>query len=675
MKFIAATTAVTASLSASISQSEAFARPAFLTSSSPTYFLQRQADGNAVKSFLSLFPSRGGATYTNLQMSTTASSNEVITVATNPIEGMRPGTSGLRKKVEVWQGKNYVENFIQSLIDTAVDANGGKMLDTIVVAGDGRYYNNEAIQTIARLLAANGIQNIWIPQHGIMSTPAVSAVIRRRTSNGEGKDGDGEAQGGIVLTASHNPGGPGEDFGIKYNEGLGQPAGEEFTEALYKTTLAISSYKTIESDDIDLTAPVGTQYQLTPTSTVTIIDPFKNYLDALKSCFDFEKLKEFGARDGFSIVFDGMHGAGGEFANRVLVEELGLPQSSLMRCNPLPDFGKCHPDPNLTYASELVKKMGLIPDGSADPSVDPSTIPALGAANDGDGDRNLIAGAGFFVTPSDSMALICDNWEAIPQFASSGGLKGVARSMPSSAALDVVAKSRGIPYFVTPTGWKFFGNLMSSKESFDGVDYTPFLCGEESFGTGSDHVREKDGLWAVLAWMSILSKANEGVAAGEPLVGVKDIVTKHWAKYGRHFYCRYDYEGVDSDAANQVMDIIRNSFVNGDTSTIEAGESGIKLVDAVEFSYTDPVDGSKTSKQGLILNFQFPSGDPARVVFRLSGTGSAGATIRMYLERYEKDSSKHDMSAPAALKDLAEEALKLVQMEKTTGREVPTVIT
>lgn len=598
----------------------------------------------------------------------------VAVVPTTVIEGMRPGTSGLRKKVEVWMGENYVENFIQSLIDTAVDANGGKMLDTIVVAGDGRYYNNEAIQTIARLLAANGIKNIWIPQSGIMSTPAVSAVIRRRTSDGTGNDGDGVAQGGIVLTASHNPGGPGEDFGIKYNEGLGQPAGEEFTETLYEKTLKLSEYKTLEkSEDIDLDAPAGTEYQLTPTSTVTIIDPYQNYLDALKSCFDFEGLKEFGAREGFSMVFDGMHGAGGPFAKRVLLEELGLPASSLMRCDPLSDFGGCHPDPNLTYASELVKKMGLLPDGGADPSVDDvSTVPALGAANDGDGDRNLIAGAGFFVTPSDSMALICDNWESIPQFASKGGLNGVARSMPSSAALDVVAEARGIPCFVTPTGWKFFGNLMSSKESFDGKDYGPFLCGEESFGTGSDHVREKDGLWAVLAWMSILSKANEGVADGEALVGVKDIVTNHWAKYGRHFYCRYDYEGVDSDDANQVMDAIREKFVDGD---ISSSGSDIKLVDAVEFSYTDPVDGAQTSKQGLILSFQLPSGDPARVVFRLSGTGSAGATIRMYLEQYEKDPSKHDASAPVALNDLAEEALKLVQMEEMTGRNAPTVIT
>lgn len=355
------------------------------------------------------------------------------------------------------------------------------------------------------------------------------------------------------------------------------------------------------------------------------------------------------------------------------MEELGLPESSLLRCNPLPDFGGCHPYPNLTYADSLVKKMGLLPDGSSDESVDLSTLPTLGAANDGDGDRNLIAGAQCFVTPSDSLALICDNWESIPHFANAGGPKGVARSMPSSAALDVVAEARNIPYFSTPTGWKYFGNLMSSKEMFDQRDYTPFLCGEESFGTGSDHIREKDGLWAVLAWMSILMKANENTAQGEQFVSVKDIVTNHWKKYGRHFYCRYDYEAVESDAANEVMDLIRDSFVNGNLESLE--EDTIKLVDAVEFSYTDPVDGSQTSKQGLILNFEYPTGDSARVIFRLSGTGSAGATIRMYLEQFEKDPSKHGESAPSALKSLAEHALTLVKMTELTGRDKPTVIT
>jgi len=422
-----------------------------------------------------------------------------------------------------------------------------------------------------------------------------------------------------------------------------------------------------------LNADAGTTFSITDESTVTIIDPFDSYLTSLRSCFDFEGLKKFCQRDGVSILYDGMHGAGGPFAKRVLVEELGLPESSLLRSNPLPDFGKCHPDPNLIYAADLVKKMGLKDDGSADESVDFSSLPMLGAANDGDGDRNLIAGAQCFVTPSDSLAMICENWEAIPHFAKAGGPKGVARSMPSSAALDVVAEARGIPCFSTPTGWKFFGNLMSSKEMFDGIDYTPFLCGEESFGTGSDHIREKDGLWAVLAWMSILMNANENVLEGEPLVTVKDIVKNHWAKYGRHFYCRYDYEAVESDAANEVMDLIRDSFVNGDIASAESGE--LELVGAEEFGYTDPVDGSKTSNQGLILTFKYPSGDSARVIFRLSGTGSAGATVRMYLERFEKDPSKHDEAAPVALKDLADRALSLVKMADLTGRDSPTVIT
>ena len=498
-----------------------------------------------------------------------------------------------------------------------------------------------------------------------MSTPAVSAAIRTRLG--------GKCQGGIVLTASHNPGGPGEDFGIKYNLEYGQPAGEDFTDELYERSLAISSFKTLtDATKIDLDADVGTTFQLTPTSKVTIIDPFDEYVAVLKTCFDFEKLAEFCKRSDFSLLFDGMHGAGGPFAQKVLVEELGLPESSLMRCNPLPDFGKGHPDPNLTYASNLVKKMGLLPDGRINPDVDLSTLPTLGAANDGDGDRNLIAGAGCFVTPSDSLAMICDNWSAIPHFAKAGGPKGVARSMPSSAALDVVAAAQDIPCFCTPTGWKFFGNLMSSKELFGKTDYTPFLCGEESFGTGSDHIREKDGLWAALAWLSILAHANQDTPADTPLVSVKDIVDKHWAKYGRHFYCRYDYEDVDSDAANQLVDRIRSEFIDKEIEV--DNDADIALVSAEEFSYTDPVDGSTASKQGLILGFRV-DGDEARVVFRLSGTGSAGATIRMYLEKFEKDVAKHGESAPIALKALADKAVELVQMQALTGRDAPTVIT
>mmetsp|Transcript_19634 Transcript_19634/g.37155 ORF Transcript_19634/g.37155 Transcript_19634/m.37155 type:complete len:645 (-) Transcript_19634:96-2030(-) len=601
--------------------------------------------------------------------STTSSSIEEV--ATNPIPGMKPGTSGLRKKVEVWQGtdkdahKYYVENFIQSLLDTATAKNGGNVPSTIIVAGDGRYFNDEAIQIICRVLAGNGVQDIWIPRTGIMSTPAVSAAIRTRLG--------GKCQGGIILTASHNPGGPGEDFGIKYNLEYGQPAGEDFTDDLYERSLKIASFKTLaESPTVDLNADVGTIYQFTPSSTVTIIDPFEEYVAVLKECFDFDALANFAKRPGFSLLYDGMHGAGGPFAKRVLVEELGLPESSLMRCNPLPDFGKGHPDPNLTYAADLVKKMGLLPDGSADPAVDLSTLPTLGAANDGDGDRNLIAGAGCFVTPSDSLAMICDNWAAIPHFSKAGGPKGVARSMPSSAALDVVAAAQNIPCFSTPTGWKFFGNLMSSKELFDKTDYTPFLCGEESFGTGSDHIREKDGLWAALAWMSILAHANQDTPADAPLVSVKDIVSQHWAKYGRHFYCRYDYENVDSDAANKLVDRIRSEFIDKEITAADGAD--IALVSAEEFSYTDPVDGSTASKQGLILGFRV-NGDPARVVFRLSGTGSAGATIRMYLEKFEKDVTKHDLSAPTALKALADKAVELVEMQSLTGRDSPTVIT
>ena len=425
-----------------------------------------------------------------------------------------------------------------------------------------------------------------------------------------------------------------------------------------------------DSPEVDLNAAPGTTFSMTPTSTVTIIDPFEEYVTVLKSCFDFDAMKEFAKRPDFSILFDGMHGAGGPFARRILVEELGFPEESLLRCDPRPDFGKCHPDPNLTYAADLVKKMGLNPDGSAASFGDDT--PTLGAANDGDGDRNLIAGAGCFVTPSDSLAMICDNWKAIPHFARAGGPKGVARSMPSSAALDVVAEELNIPFFSTPTGWKFFGNLMGSKEQFGKKDYTPFLCGEESFGTGSDHIREKDGLWAMLAWISILMDANKD---SESFVSVQEIVSKHWAKYGRHFYCRYDYEAVESDAANGMMDLIREKYVSGDLAAVPEDASGIKLVGAEEFSYTDPVDGSVASKQGLVLSFEDSKGFPARVVFRLSGTGSAGATIRMYLERFEKDPSKHGEAAPVALKTLADRAIGLVELVERTGRESPSVIT
>jgi phosphoglucomutase len=598
-------------------------------------------------------------------------SGKLVDVPTEPILGMRPGTSGLRKKVEVWQGKSesnkhYVENFIQSLLDTAANENEGCVPDTILVAGDGRYFNSEAIQIICRVLAANGVRRIWVPSKGIMSTPAVSAAIRNR----EG----GKCEGGIILTASHNPGGPGEDFGIKYNLGYGQPAGDDFTDKIYERTLKINSFKTLEGvDDVDINALPGMVHELTEVSSVVIIDPFTEYVTVLKQCFDFSALREFCQRPDFTMLFDGMHGAGGPFARRILVEELGLPESSLMRCNPLPDFGGGHPDPNLTYAADLIKRMGLLSDGSENSSMAISDLPTLGVANDGDGDRNLIAGAGCFVTPSDSLAVICDNWESIPHFSKAGGPRGVARSMPSSAALDVVAKARGIPCFCTPTGWKFFGNLMGSKELFGKADYTPFLCGEESFGTGSDHIREKDGLWAALAWLSILMKSND-TTSGSPLVSVSDIIKNHWKKYGRNFYCRYDYEGVASEDADKLMEYIRTEFVHKGTSTT-ADETEIKLIKAEEFTYTDPVDGSSVSGQGLILSFQFSDGDPARVVFRLSGTGSTGATIRVYLEKFEKDSAKHHVASPVALKNLATLALRLVRIEELTGRHAPTVIT
>jgi len=466
-----------------------------------------------------------------------------------------------------------------------------------------------------------------------------------------------------VLTASHNPGGIDDDFGIKYNEARGQPADENFTNQVYEKTKTIREFKIVSGGEevVDLEAEAGTSVVVGGTR-VTIIDPFEVYIDCLMKSFDFGVLKKFVSDPRVSITFDGMHGAGGPFASKILGEILGVEE--LMRCESKVDFGGIHPDPNLSYAKDLVELMGMKPDGTA--SKDKSSKFTLGAANDGDGDRNMICGKGIFVTPSDSLAIIADRCRCIPQF--KDGLKGVARSMPSSAAVDVVAERNGVECFVTPTGWKFFGNLMDSEEAFNKKCYSPFLCGEESFGTGSDHIREKDGLWAVLAWISILADANEGNDGD--LVEVRDVVEQHWKKYGRHFYARYDYEACESEAAEELMDGLRGLIgeVGG------GGGEEIQFENCEEFEYTDPVDGSFSGKQGMILNFTIKStGDSARAVFRLSGTGSSGATIRLYLEQY--DGKNWDGSAPERLKGLGEEAVRISKLRELTGREKPTVIT
>lgn len=508
-----------------------------------------------------------------------------------------------------------------------------------------------------------------------MSTPAVSAVIRER----EG----GVAYGGIILTASHNPGGPDEDFGIKYNAGNGGPAPESMTDAMFAATKTITTVHSCTGlPEVDLEVLGTTTFKSadgSKTFTVQVIDPVEDYAILLGKQFDFSALKALLARPDFSIAYDALNGVAGAYATSILGDMLGVPRDQLHNCVPLPDFGGAHPDPNLTYAPELVKTMGLTRDGSVDPSSAGGKVPDFGAAQDGDADRNMILGARFFVTPSDSVAVIAAHADAIPAFKNAGGLKGVARSMPTSCALDRVAQAKGISFFEVPTGWKFFGNLMDSG-LLGKSSYNPFLCGEESFGTGSDHVREKDGLWAVLAWLSILAKANANTPVGQ-LVSVESIVRDHWRTYGRNYYMRYDYEGVESNKADAYMNALRDRISafraakgsdpnSSYTEALPAG--GYQLSGADEFKYVDPVDGSVSDKQGL----RFIMSDGSRVVYRLSGTGSVGATIRVYIEAYQADPSKQNLSTATALADLVAIGTKhLADIQQCTGRAEPTVIT
>ncbi|CAB1105895.1 unnamed protein product [Ectocarpus sp. CCAP 1310/34] len=573
---------------------------------------------------------------------------------------MSASTSG----VAVWREGCYLNNFVQGVLDTfpQEELEGS----TIIVSGDGRFYNPPAIQTIIRMAAANGVGRVWVGKGGLMSTPAVSAVLRE-------KEG-GAAYAGLVLTASHNPGGPDEDFGIKFNTASGSPATEVITDAVYARTLELKSYRTVEgTPDVNLDVVGKTKVA---GMDVEVIDPVEEYVALLKTVFDFPSLRALLARPDFNFVFDGMHGVAGAYASRVFVDELGASEESLLRCDPREDFGGGHPDPNLTYASDLVRRMGL--DSSGQPlqgaAADAAEPPTLGAAADGDADRNMILGRRFFVTPSDSLAVIAANAAAVPYFARAGGLGGAARSMPTSGALDRVCERQGVPMFETPTGWKFFGNLMDAKEMGHERSYFPFLCGEESFGTGSDHVREKDGLWAVLAWMSIIAHRNKvgtagdgGTAGPAPLIGVQEIVEGHWREYGRNFYSRYDYEGVASEGAEAMMDNLRASSAQPGADL----GSGFELKGIDDFEYTDPIDGSVSKNQGVRMLFT----DGSRVVFRLSGTGSVGATVRMYIEKYEPDPSKQGLTTADVLRPLVDIGLKMSRLEEFTGRSSPTVIT
>ncbi len=541
-------------------------------------------------------------------------------VATRPFEDQKPGTSGLRKKVKVFQQANYLENFVQAVFDSIGDFAG----QTLVLGGDGRFYNRQAIQIILKMAAANGFGRVLVGQGGILSTPAASHIIRKH-----------KAFGGLILSASHNPAGPDEDFGIKYNIGNGGPAPEGVTDAIFARTKDIGEYRILAADDISLDDIGETQLG---DMRVEVVDAVADYADLMRSLFDFDAIRALLA-GGFTMAFDAMHAVTGPYATAILEDDLGAPKGTVMNGVSKEDFGGGHPDPNLTYAHELVDVMYGKTSRPA---------PDFGAASDGDGDRNMVLGNGFFVTPSDSLAIIAANADCAPGY--QGGIAGIARSMPTSAAADRVAEAMGLECFETPTGWKFFGNLMDAGKVT--------LCGEESFGTGSSHVREKDGLWAVLFWLNILAVRKDSVA---------NIVTEHWRKFGRNYYSRHDYEGVDSAAAGQVLQTVRDQF-----TTLPGQRLAGRLVSACDdFSYADPVDGSVSSNQGVRVLFE----DGSRIIFRLSGTGTSGATIRLYLESYEADVCKHDMDAQDALAEMITAANEISKLQALSGRDRPTVIT
>jgi phosphoglucomutase len=541
----------------------------------------------------------------------------ISTVSTAPYADQKPGTSGLRKKVRVFQQPGYVENFIQSVFDVIADRQGA----TLIIGGDGRYFNREAIGRAIRMAAANGFGRVVVGRAGLLSTPAASHLIRKRS-----------AIGGLVLSASHNPGGPDDDFGIKYNIANGGPAPEAITEAIFARTQTIDRYLIVDGAEVDFDREGETRIGDT---VIEVVDPVADYADLMERLFDFGEIRAY-VRDGHTLSFDAMHAVTGPYAIEILERRLGFAAGTVVNGQPLPDFGGHHPDPNLVHAHALYERM-----------MSPSA-PDLGAASDGDGDRNLIIGRGRFVTPSDSLAMLAANAYLAPGYAQ--GLKGIARSMPTSAASDRVAEALGVPAFETPTGWKFFGNLLDAGLAT--------LCGEESAGTGSDHVREKDGLWAVLLWLNILAVRR---------VSVDDLVRAHWARFGRNYYARHDYEGVDSTAADALMAGLR-----GRLDTLAGAMFGALTVDhADDFAYHDPVDGSISRHQGVRVMFSGGS----RIVFRLSGTGTSGATLRVYIERYEPPQGDLDREVHDALADLVAAAETLAGIARHTGRDRPDVIT
>jgi phosphoglucomutase len=541
----------------------------------------------------------------------------IRTVATKPFADQKPGTSGLRKQVPVFQQPGYLENYIQSIFDSLEGFEG----QTLVLGGDGRFFNREAIQIVVKIAAANGFGRIVIGQGGIVSTPAVSALIRGL-----------HTFGGIILSASHNPGGPHGDFGVKYNIGAGGPAPEKITDAIYARTKVIDAYKIVDAPDIDIDRLGVLKVE---GATIEIIDPVAQYLELMKTLFDFDAIRALFA-SGFRMRFDALHAVTGPYAHAIFEGDLKSGAGTVVNGTPLPDFGGHHPDPNPVYAKDLYDLMLS------------AGAPDFGAASDGDGDRNMILGKGIYVTPSDSLAILSANARLAPGYAK--GLAGVARSMPTSAAVDRVAAKLGVKCYETPTGWKFFGNLLDAGLAT--------FCGEESFGTGSNHIREKDGIWAVLLWLNILAKRR---------IPVVDLVREHWGTYGRNYYTRHDYEEIDLPAAQGLMASLRDA-----TKTLPGKSFGARKVEAADdFAYHDPVDGSDASDQGIRVMFEGGS----RIVYRLSGTGTVGATLRVYIEHYEPPSGKLDQETQAALAELIALSHSLAGIEARTGRKAPSVVT
>ena len=553
-------------------------------------------------------------------------------ISTTPFSGQRPGTSGLRKKVTVFQQPHYLENFVQAIFDALPDAEG----KTLVLGGDGRFYNRHATQIIIRMAAAHGFGRVLLGRGGLLSTPAASCIIRKY-----------QAQGGIILSASHNPGGPDGDFGIKYNGSNGGPAPETLTELMYLNSQKLKTYSISNLRAININT-LG--QQRIETMLLEVIDPVSDYCAMQQQLFDFPAIRALFAT-GFRLRFDAMHAIGGPYAHAIFETLLGAPAGTVMHGEPLEDFGGHHPDPNPAHATELISLM-MGTDAPSDESPGDESpgdaSPDMGAASDGDADRNMIVGRKLCVTPSDSLAILAEHAHRIPAYAA--GLAGIARSMPTSRACDRVAEAMGIACYEVPTGWKFFGNLLDAGKIT--------LCGEESYGTGSNHIREKDGIWAVLFWLNIIA------ASGKP---VTTLVQEHWARYGRHFYSRHDFEGIATDKANSLISHLRSQLPQ--LSGQSLGRYQVSLAD--EFAYHDTVDGSDTTGQGIRLGFS----DGSRIVYRLSGTGTEGATLRVYLEQFEADPVRHGRDTQQALQDLIILAYQLARITEFTGLQQASVIT